>query len=218
MKMKIYCVALAAMAALAGCEGGNSGSGHSDSTKKVTYVAHLSPLNAQITGSNTQGEARFVIENDTMTVTIDVKNAPPGIEHWQHFHGFTNDSAATCATEADDKNGDGIIDVVETETASGTTMVPFNKLPAEMALGENTYPVADENGSYHYEAKIPMAGLKEAFAKAFPNSDIDLDRRVLYIHGVPDSATLPATVASIADIPAHVTLPIACGQIQKVNE
>ena len=195
-----------------GCNNSNT-----NKNQQVTYEARLEPLNSNVTGLQTSGEARFVVADDTMTVTIDVKNAPPGIEHWQHFHGFANDSSATCATAADDKNGDSIIDVAETGAASGTTMVPFNKMPAEMNVGSDTYPKAGADGSYHYETKIPMTELKTAFAKAFGGSDIDLDRRVLYIHGVPDSTNLPKSVASIGNIPAQVTIPIACGKINKVN-
>lgn len=190
-----------------------------DSTKgeKAVYQAQLEPLNSTLTGLQTSGLAQFVIYNDTMTITIGVKNAPPGIEHWQHFHGFAIDTSATCATAADDKNGDGIIDIVETGKASGTTMVPFNKMPADMKVGDNSYPLAGADGSYTYEVRVPMMKLKDAFAKAFGGGEIDLERRVVYIHGVPDSTKLPATVASLGDIPARVTLPIACGKIMKVE-
>jgi len=218
MKMKYLPLALGAFAlTTAACSNSSSNKDHQDAAQEEVYEAQLQPLNANVTGSETTGEARFVIANDTMTVTIDVKNAPPGMEHWQHFHGFTNDSAATGATMAQDANGDGIVDVVETEAVSGTTMLPFNKLPAAMEVGSDTYPVADDAGAYHYEAKIPMDALNKAFADAFGGSALNLDRRVLYIHGVPDSTQLPETVASIANIPAQVTLPIVCGKSNKVQ-
>ncbi|HTN68061.1 MAG TPA: hypothetical protein VLZ33_01205, partial [Dysgonamonadaceae bacterium] len=170
------------------------------------YEAQIQPLNSNITNLQTSGKARFVIDEDKMHVTIDINNAPPGIEHWQHFHGFPNEGIAQgiaiCATEVDDANEDGIIDVVETETVSGTTMVPFNKFPAEMEIPTDTYPVADDNGSYHYEIEIPLNDLESAFADAFGGSGLKLDSRVLYIHGVPADTDLPETVASIGDIPA----------------
>ena len=182
------------------------------------YEAQIQALNTSVTNHQTNGKARFVMDGDKMHVTIDINNAPPGIEHWQHFHGFPNEGTATCATAAEDVNGDGIIDVVETEPVSGTTMVPFNKFPAEMEIPTDTYPVADDNGSYHYEIEIPLNDLEKAFAEAFGDSGINLGSRVLYIHGVPSDTELPETVASIGDIPAHVTLPIACGKIERVEE
>ena len=141
------------------------------------YEAQIQSLNSNVTNLQTSGKARFVIDGDKMHVTIDIKDASPGIEHWQHFHGFTNDSIAMCATAAEDANGDGIIDVVETESVSGTTMVPFNKFPAEMDIPTDTYPVADENGSYHYEVEIPLNDLETAFAEAFGDSRLKLDSR-----------------------------------------
>lgn len=179
------------------------------------YEAQLQPLNTNITKTQTNGTARFVISGDTLTAVIQIKDAPPGMEHWQHFHGFVNDSIATCASADQDKNKDGIVDVTETETVSGTTMVPFNAQPAEMQLGSDTYPKSGADGSYNYEVKIPLKQLEGAFAKSFGDSALHLDRRVLYIHGVPSDTKLPASVASVGDIPAQITLPIACGKIEK---
>lgn len=184
-------------------------------TETTRYVAKLQALNATISGGETHGEAHFIISNDTLQVTIDVQNAPAGIEHWQHFHGFEDGKDAAIATMDQDANGDGIVDIVETGTVSGTTMVPFNELPAAMDLGSPTYPMADEHGNYHYEVRIPLIQLKEAFGKAFGGESIDLDKRVLYIHGVPSATDLPSTVATVHDIPATITLPIAVGKIVK---
>lgn len=189
-----------------------------DTIQEEIYEAQLSSLNSNITGLETNGMARFVIKDNKMHVTIDVKNAPPGIEHWQHFHGFPEaGKSAECASMNNDTNGDGILDVVETEAVSGTTMVPFNKLPAEMVIPTDTYPIADEDGSYKYEAEIPFENLTKAFSEAFGGTEINLDNRVLYVHGVASDTNLPNTVASIGDIPAHTTLPIACGKIVKVK-
>lgn len=159
-----------------------------------------------------------MIDENKIHISIDIKNAPPGIEHWQHCYGFTDDGIATCASESEDVNGDGFIDVVETESVSGTTMVPFNKFPAEMDIPTDSYPVADNIGSYHYEIEVSLDDLESAFANAFGGSELNLDSRVIYIHGVPSDTNLPETVASLGDIPAHVTLPIACGKIEKVKE
>ncbi len=213
MKHNHYVIMAIGLIAAAGCSSNET----KEASQDLVYEAQLQSLNSSVTGLETSGEARFVIANDSMTVTIDVKNAPPGIEHWQHFHGFANDSTAVVASAAEDANGDGIIDVVETGPVSGTTMVPFNDMPADMNVASDTYPKADDDGVYHYETKIPMANLQEAFSAAFGGAEIDLDRRVIYIHGVPDSAELPSSVASIGDIPAKVTLPIAGGEIKKVD-
>lgn len=182
----------------------------------VTYHANLAPMNVSTVGSATTGQATLSLSNGNLTIQIDVQGAPPDIQHWQHFHGFVEPGkAATCPTSADDKNGDGIIDLIETETTSGTTMVPFNADPVKMDVPANSYPTANADGSYTYKVTVSYNDLQTAFGKAFPKAgNLALQNRVIFIHGVPDSTTLPSTVQSLDDIPANVTLPIACGKIE----
>ena len=187
---------------------------HAQAQGTRTYVATLHPMNANVTGTQATGEARFTITGDTLTITVDMKGVPPNVEHWQHFHGFKDNHAASCPTGAADANHDGIVDLIETEPTSGTTMVPFNADPAAMNIPANTYPKASADGSYHYEQKVSLKALDAGFAKAFGDKALDLERRVVFIHGVPASTKLPSTVKSLGPIPAQVTLPIACGKIE----
>jgi hypothetical protein len=180
---------------------------------KAVYVAHLRPMNARITNHQTTGEARFTVNGDSLTISVQVKDAAPGLTHWQHFHGFKDSRDATCATQAADKNRDGIVDLIETEPASGTTMVPFIDDPVSMNVAEGSYPKASADGTYEYQQAVSLKALSAAFSKAFDGSKLDLDRRVVLIHGTPN--TLPASVASLGPIPAQVTLPIACGTIER---
>lgn len=177
------------------------------------YVADLQPLNSKVTGSQTSGQAVLTLNGDELTIDILINNAPASIEHWQHIHGFTDGRDARTPTMADDKNHDGIVDLIETTEASGTTMIPFNSDPVAMHIPNNTYPKASADGSYHYHSVVSYKALKAAFHKAFPDQELDLSKRVIYIHGVPANTKLPSTVASLGDIPAQVTLPIAAGKI-----
>ena len=180
---------------------------------KTVYVAQLHPMNTKVTGHRTTGEARFTVNGDSLTISIKVKDAGPGVTHWQHFHGFQDNRNAHCAAQAADKNRDGIVDLIETEPASGTTMVPFIDDPVSMNVAEGTYPKASSAGTYEYRQTVSLKALSAAFSKAFDGSKLDLDRRVVLIHGTPN--TLPASVASLGPIPAEVTLPIACGTIER---
>lgn len=183
-----------------------------------SYHAALSPLNAETVGSETTGEATFAIAGDNMTIRIAVKGAPPDIAHLQHFHGFADgERKAECPTAKSDANGDSIIDLIETEATAGTTMVPFHDDPVSMKIVRDTYPVADEDGSYTYEQTVSLAALEDAFAEKFPGQQLDLTRRVVFIHTVPASTKLPESVASLGDIPAQITLPIACGAIENAG-
>lgn len=184
----------------------------------ATYEAALHPMNTNITGTAASGEARFTVSGDTLTIDISMKGVPPSMIHWQHFHGFTDNRDAVCPTQAADKNHDGIIDLIETGATSGTTMVPFDADPAGMDIAHGKYPTASASGTYIYHATVSLAALQAAFAKAFHDQKLDLDRRVVFIHGVPADTKLPVTVASLGPIPAQVTLPIACGKIERVTQ
>jgi hypothetical protein len=183
----------------------------------TVYRAHLSALNTTITGSQAVGEATFTIDGDSLTIAVNASGLPKDIEHWQHFHGFTDGRQATCPAQAADANGDGIIDVVETGVAAGTTMVPFSGDPVSMDVPHGTYPRASATGTLRYQEMVSLSALQRAFAKTFDGQKLDLDRRVVFIHGIPAASKLPASVASLGPIPAQVTLPSACGKITRVK-
>ncbi|MGH7668397.1 MAG: hypothetical protein ACRENQ_02800 [Gemmatimonadaceae bacterium] len=170
-----------------------------------------------MTGLHSTATATFTVRQDSLTIDVEARDVSPNIAHLQHIHGFTDGRASACPTMAQDKNGDGIIDLMETEPVAGTTMVPFTADPVSMAIVVNTYPTASAKGTYHYRKTVSLTALETAFAKAFPGQQLDLDKRVVFIHGVPASTKLPATVASLGDIPAQVTIPIACGKIERVK-
>jgi len=183
----------------------------------TAYVAHLSALNSTVTGSKATGEAMFTIKGDSLTIAVNASGLPKDIQHWQHFHGFTDGRQATCPAKAADVNGDGTIDVVETGAAAGTTMVPFSGDPVSMDVPHGSYPRASAKGTLQYKQTVSLSALQTAFAKTFDGQKLDLDRRVVFIHGVPAASKLPASVASLGPIPAQVTLPIACGKITRVK-
>lgn len=184
----------------------------------ATYAATLKPLNAAASGAEATGDVTFTISGDQLTIHVTAKGVSPDTEHWQHFHGFAEgDKEATCPTAAEDANSDGIIDLIETEPVAGATMVPLNDDPVRMDIPTDTYPTAGPDGTYTYEKTVSLKAMQDAFAAQFPGQSLDLDRRVVFLHGVAASTALPETVASLGDIPAHVTLPIACGELELVE-
>jgi hypothetical protein len=181
------------------------------------WVAELHALNTKATKSQATGEVRFTAHGDSLTIHVHMKGVPAGIEHWQHFHGFPDAHQSACPTMTADANHDGLIDIRETEPAAGTTMVPFNADPVGMDIPTHTYPQAISNGTYDYTKTVSLAALQHAFGGVYKGGQIDLERRVAMVHGVPESTTLPPTVASLGTIPARVTLPLACGPIKRVK-
>lgn len=183
----------------------------------AVYVAQLHAMNSKVAGGQTTGEVRLVVHGDSLAISVKVKGAPASMEHWQHFHGFKDGHAASCPTQSADANHDGIVDLIETGPASGTTMVPFDADPAGMDVAHGTYPSATASGSYEYHQVVSLKALDAAFGKAFDGKPLALDRRVVFIHGVPSATTLAASVASLGPIPAQVTLPIACGKLERAK-
>lgn len=182
------------------------------------YQAEIVPLNDKKIGSSAHGTATFVEENNQLTITIEMFDTPANTEHWEHFHGFPDGKSAAIATEAQDANHDGFVDLMETEAVSGTTMVPFDDAPEHMDIPHDRYPVSDDKGHFSYTKVVPLPELQANFEKAFGSKDLQLDKRVVYIHGVPASLDLPESVAGmVGHFDAHVTLPIAVGKIEKVN-
>jgi hypothetical protein len=148
---------------------------------------------------------------------VHAQAVPPNIIHWQHLHGFTDARSAACPTNAGGRNGDGFIDLMETASMAQMTMVPLHDDPVSMEIPRDTYPKASAKGTLQYRKTVSLNALQEAFAKAFAGQKLDLDRRVLVMHGVPLATNLPASVASLGTIPAQVTLPIACGKITRLK-
>ena len=213
----LYAAAIASLACASVALAGTPAT-KADSQPTVAYVAQLHPLNTKVTGVETTGEARFSIAGDTLTISVNAEKLPPDIMHLQHFHGFKDNGDASCPTEAADANHDGIIDLIETEPTSGTTMVPFHDDPVSMEIVRDTYPKAGADGTFQYHKTVSLKDLNAAFAKAFGDKELDLDRRVVFIHGILPSTKLPASAASLGTIPAQVTLPIACGEIKRVQQ
>ncbi|WP_449422650.1 hypothetical protein [Rhodanobacter lindaniclasticus] len=173
-------------------------------------------MNAEVAHAHTRGEAKLAEHDGMLTIDIQAAHCRPGqhgaLAAFPRLH--RDDQPAHCPTMANDANHDGYIDLIETEKFFCTTMVPFIAQPASMDVAHGHYPTADAKGDYHYTATVALKDLDAAFAKAFPDQRLDLAKRVIYIHGVPADTKLPATVASLGPIPAQVTLPIACGQIE----
>ena len=183
----------------------------------AVYVAKLQPINERASGLKAGGEIRFTVRGDRVTIASSVHGVPPSIEHWQHFHGFPDGKPAACPSAAADANGDGYIDIKETEPASGTTMVPFNADPVAMDIPTDTYPHASALGSFKYEKTVSLSALQAAFGKKFGGHTIDLDHRVVQVHGVVEIPALPSSVASLGPIPSRVTIPLACGEIRRIQ-
>lgn len=184
-----------------------------------TFRATLSPLNTTIAG-NTGGTVDFVIDGDSFKATAMVNGAPMAL-HAQHIH-----TGSSCPTMDADTNGDGFVDVTEGVPTYGPILVPLDGDLSSQEAGGSDFP---SGKSYTYEQetsyaamlgdlKLPDPNTEDAVAKLGATELLALEGRHVVIHGVMESDDVPDSVASIADLPNHVTLPIACGKIERVSE
>jgi len=181
------------------------------------YTATLEAMNQAATRSEASGEALFSVDGDILTIDIRMQGAPPDIPHRQQIHGFADGREAACPGAKADMNGDGVVDAIEAEKSTGIVLVPLDAHPARMEGAHGSYPEAGPDGRYHYRSRVSLRALKAAFRRTFPGQSLDLEKRVIIIRGVPPDERLPDSVASLGPVPAHTTLPIACGRIARMD-
>lgn len=180
----------------------------------VIYTAELSSLNQETTDQPVSGSLTITVEGDSATIDLNISSIAPNMMHLAHLHGFENGSEAKCppVPEADD-NGDGIVDLIETRDYSGITMIPFHDNPVSLKIKTETYPQADAMGNFNYSKTISVKELTKAVQDKFGIEDFSFDNFVVYVHGVSEETTLPESVQSLPDVPAMITLPVACGEL-----
>lgn len=183
----------------------------------TTYVAKLMPMNSSAAGSKVHGTVRFTVSGNELTIRMKAKGLPPNMMHMVHLHGFVDGKDAVCPAANADANHDGVIDLNETEPSSGTTMIPLNGDPAALQIASDTYPKASKEGRIRYRQTVSLTSLNAKMASTFHGASVDLDKRVVFIHGVAPDAKLPSTAASLPGVPAQVTLPIACGRVVRTK-
>lgn len=181
----------------------------------AVYRAELHPLNESVTGYSPSGTVTLTHDGDSLTISVTASNLPPGM-HLMHYHGFVDGHKATCVTMAQDTNKDSILDDTETMSVSGITLVPFTDDPVSLKINSDTYPVADSSGNLTYEKTVSYDALVNALSAEHGITEPVFENRVVYIHGA--NVDLPETVMSLPDVPATVTLPIACGEFVAVKQ
>lgn len=181
-------------------------------TETIDVSGELQAVNS-VGGTPVSGTAAIRSENGTLILSLDAEGLSPGM-HLAHVHGFEGpdpDDSACPGADAD-TNGDGFVDLIETREAAGVTMIPFSADPVSLIIQSETYPEADGSGRMEYRQSLPLTALSAAITSRF-DTPLAASRRVVFVHGVPEGTNLPETVQSLEGVPAHLTLPIACAEL-----
>lgn len=184
------------------------------------YRATLQALNGQVAGNPT-GTADISISGDIISVNVNMTGTNPNTAHLQNL--FVSDS---CPTSAQDLNRDGFIDVLEGIPSYGGILIPLDQ-NIETQTGFDTAPPSDAQGNYTYSStgslsrmlgdlRAPDSDPTDPVFKLRADEDLNLENRVIVIHGVSSQTDLPNSVGTVLTT-ARQTLPIACGRIQRVT-
>jgi hypothetical protein len=186
------------------------------------YRAVLRPLNSSVAGT-TSGTVEITIEGDEIVAESNVTGAPSGVKHLQNIT-----VASACPTSSSDVNGDSFVDMVETLPSTGPILIPLDSDISEQLNGMAYGPIANGSGSYIYRRSTTVSEIlsdlhaldpdvADPIAKLVDGQNLNLAGRVILIHGVSSSSNLPSTVATVGDLSAAQSLPIACGELVRVS-
>ncbi len=218
---------------LSACGGVGAGSGSGSGTSaqprqfeadaEGMYVANLSTLNNGV-GGPISGNVSVDKEGKRLIAYVRLNGGHAHIAHQQRVHVGTS-----CPTKADDKNGDGYVDINEAYSVVGKILFPLDADISAQERGSSIWPASDMYGYYHWERatsferfisdlREPDLNEENDFAKLGPGGPLNLDGRVVLIHGADQTlANLPDTVGTRGRLSNFQVIPVACGVIRKVT-
>lgn len=194
-----------------------------ESEAEGTYVATITTLNNGV-GGPISGNVSISKEGGRLIAYARFNGGAPHTVHQQRVHVGTS-----CPTAANDTNGDGYVDAVEGFAHVGKILFPLDADISSQERGSSIWPAGDMYGYYHWERatsyerfisdlREPDLNEENEFAKLGENGDLNLDGRVVIIHGAPETANLPDSVATRGRLRNFQTIPVACGIIKKIDE
>lgn len=186
-----------------------------------SYLAVLEALNEGVAGA-VSGSANVKIDKGEFIAYIRLFNSIPWLVHEQRYY-----EADTCPGLDHDLNGDGFLDIQEAQMHLGPAIIPLDYDLSSEEAQYDVYPSGDAAGSYWYEQDIPYETLLADLQaedmtpdndyQKFPRGrELNLNRGVILILGVPSWTLLPESVASTEGYANYQTLPIACGSLRKI--
>lgn len=185
------------------------------------YIARFTTLNPHVNGT-IPGSVTFFRENDRVLVYLRLFAGYPKAWHQQKIYEGTR-----CPTLADDKNGDGYIDILEAEAVLGKILIPLDADISSQRSGRNFYPLGDLSGSYFYERTTSFSRMfrdlkdiknqSDEYKKLAEDEGFSIEGKAVLVQGVSQEVEFPETVGSTARYKPFQTLPIACGIFMEDN-
>ncbi len=188
------------------CGNSSSGGSHSSIEKQQeeqitpsgdkTYLATLRPLNNTVSGFIPSGQTEVRYIGQIIQVKTQLED-DASVVHIQNLH-----NGSACPTMSDDTNGDGYIDEVEMLESTQDILFPMDSNLSSLTEGNFL-----RGGPFIYSNSVKYSVLMNELQK----DSLNLEGRVVVVHGVYASANLPSTVATTNGRAINLSLPMACG-------
>jgi hypothetical protein len=183
-----------------------------DST--ATYVAKLLPLNEEVAKFSATGMASFVVEPGVVDVSVSVEGLPPLSVHPLVMQGFETGHDTVCPVVDADINGDGVVDGGELEVYAGRVVLPLTRGLAAKSAEDADAAWASGAGRVEFSAQAPREELERVLGMRSA-SGIELDQYTVVVYGVHHEAELPASVKPLDSASPHMSVPVACGVLER---
>ncbi len=182
-----------------------------DQAVKV-FTAEIGALN----GSGVTGTATLLLDGTQLTVKVEAQGLEPGVTHAQHIHGAFDANGqpidSTTPVPAQDKDGDGFIEVGEGATSYGPVLV---SLTDPIGAGLPGFPTAP-NGEIDFQTVIDLTDPNVVADGFAPGDVLPLSLREIVIHGLTVEGGAgegtPGEVDGTAGF--KLLLPVAAGEIE----
>ena len=211
-------ITLLTLLSLAACGNGGGGSGSSSGTNNEpqhesveasdgTYYTVLRPITFHSNGFIPYGAATFTLKENQLQVNISMDD-DQAVTHRQTLH-----MGSRCPTTADDTNGDTFIDYNEAMAVVGEALMPLDGDLNSQSAGSEVYP---RGPAMTYSRSASLSNIN-ADLKESSRRNIGFEGRVVLIHGTSPNSSFPTSLASVNGEPAHLSLPVVCGVLKKID-
>lgn len=185
-----------------------------EAMKEGEYVAFLRTINSSVNGYIPFGRAELSLKEDEFKV-VTYLDDDQRVMHIQRIH-----TGRKCPTLEDDLNGDGYIDIIEAEKALGSVLIPLDNDLSSREAGEDKYPIGS---SFTYTRSAKWSTILEDLKKDYKEGYyvlegdvLNLEDRVILIHGTSYSSLIPDTLQTHEGIEPHLSVPVVCGVIKSI--
>jgi hypothetical protein len=203
-------LALVLSLAAVGCEGDE---------ELALFRAALTQINPQESSSTPSASIEVILQSESNLLEVRLQGT--GLDDTNHPTFLW--SGDSCPTEADDDNGDGIVDAIEALDALGGIVLALDGDLTDEGI-QSGFPAGS---SPSYEQSAPLTQVLAAargpqvnplFTPLDADEDLLLESRVVVLHGVGDGLLLPANpIAGIDGFTLRESVPVLCGRLVLVE-